>query len=399
MEEQIFLKSEQFWTFAQNSLRCNPQDGQAVNAQLVRFLKTVADHIHIFVNEDQDLYRSALSLVSCDMYEQNKHFCIAKQLSLLRTGLPESLTLVVSYVLLLDCKNDVTLLEVIQDYQGFTVIYNSLHSNFQTLALVDRESGLLNKTCTVQLDILFQMCKYLSIEYEELARVDTFFVNYIFESLVVADVDDVFNAAKFKLILAMNEQFMIASRDHPELHNKVIETIAAHQTSRNFSECLLMFFNREEDRVLQIMIAKILYLIFTGDCADLFYHNDLNVLVDVLIRELADIGDEEQATRNTFLRVLHPLLARPQFEVSHYKRAELTSLLKYHAGISQTFWTPSETTKRLALRCLNVSWLKEPETALKLPHRLNVSDTSLNSISKKRPPPPPPLPRKGSHFR
>jgi hypothetical protein len=414
----IFPHSEEFWTFAQNSLRCSdPEDLTTVNRKLVAFLKTVADHIQIFVNDDQDLYRCALSLVSCEFYEQNKNFCIAKQLSLLSIDcLDQNFRLFVSYVLLLDCKNDSTLLQVIQDYQGFTVIYHSLHTLFETLALLDddRDSGslgVLRKTCTVQLDIMFQLCKYLSISYEELSVIDTFFINYIFESLVVADVDDMFNAAKFKFILAVNEQFMIVSRDH-KLENKVLSTIATHTTFRNFSECLLMFFNREEDRCLQIMISKILYLILTNkESSDLFYHNDLNVLVDVLMRELHNLSDDEESIRNTFLRVLHPLLKRRQFETTQYKKDGLVSLLKYHAGVGHTFWNPSETTKRLASRCLSVKWLQDDpaevesinsndssiidrsEKIVTDSELNNSSETSLLSISKKRPPPPP-LPRK-----
>ena len=446
-QEHIFAHSEDFWDYAQSSLRCeSPGELSTVNKALVKYLKLVGDHILVFVNDDQDLYRCGLSLVCSEFYESNKQFCVSKQLSLLSIdGLDQNIRLFSSYVLLLDCKNDSSQLQVMYDYHAFSVLYRSLRQLFETFALLDDDRdmgslGILRKTCTVQLDIMFQMCKYMSISYEELQLIDTFFINYIFESLVVADVDDVFNAAKFKLILAMNEQFMIAARQHHHhLENKVLSVVATHTTFRNFSECLLMFFNREEDRCLQIMISKIIYLIFTSKkTADVFYHNDLNVMVDVLIRELTNLSEEDDSIRHTFLRVLYPLLQRKQFEASHYKKAELVSLLTYLSGIGQTFWVPSDTTKRLASRCLKLSWLQPQsettddvesiksdhssiindriDTAVsstvslpsttknghiiappQLPHQHHRnSDTSLASMSKKITPPPP-VPRHRNH--
>ncbi|CDR37882.1 CYFA0S01e18690g1_1 [Cyberlindnera fabianii] len=425
-EETIFADPKDFWYYTQNCLTCRDvEDTDEVNHRLVTFLTTVATHIKIHVNDDQDLYRCGLYLVDSPLYVENTVFCVAKELTLLLMDqLPQSVKLVLSYMLLLDCKRDSSTLQVIQDHRGFEVFYRSLHSLFETLAVMDGDSGdsgtvgTMKKTCTAQLDTLFQMCKFLSISAEELAIMDTFFVNYIFESLVVTDIEeDMLNASKFRFILAVNEQFMIACRDDPKLENRVFTTIQQHVSSRNFSECLLVFFNRVEDTCLQIMISKILYLILTTpDTMDLFYHNDLNVLVDVLLRELTNLSEEEENTRNTFLRVLHPLLKNEQFAQTPYKKDQLRNILRYFAGESENkFWNQTETTQRLAKRCLSVAWLQDkPATEEKQPDEVqpsptdsspttprlpylelihsNDSQTSLASISKKRPPPP--LPRK-----
>jgi hypothetical protein len=186
----------------------------------------------------------------------------------------------------------------------------------------------------------------------------------------------------------------------------VFETLSLHKSSSNFNECLLVYFNREEDRCLQIMMSKILYLILNDPrTADMFYHNDLNVLVDVLIRELSDLSEEEESVRHTFLRVLYLLLMNKQFESTRYKRNDLKTLLDFLSGASRcTFWNQTETTKRLASRCLSIDWIKKDDDELKqeeLPDleltQSNVSTASINSMSKKTPPhvpPPPPHPRK-----
>ena len=44
---------------------------------------------------------------------------------------------------------------------------------------------------------------------------------------------------------------------------------------------------------MQLLILKILYLIFTTkETSEFFYTNDLCVLVDVFLRELADLDEE-----------------------------------------------------------------------------------------------------------
>lgn len=414
MEDLIFPNDQEFWGYIEQTLICEELENfDIANTKLVTFIKTVSDHIQIYVTNDQDFYRCGIYLINSAIYEAHRIFCVSKMLSFLNIDLLEqNFKLFVSYVLLLDCKNDASILQVVQDYHGFHVLYKNLHQNFENLAIFSAESrepptiGMIRKASTIQLDLMFQICKYLSLSVEELSIIDTFFVNYIFESLVVVDADeDVFNFAKFKVILAVNEQFMIVSREY-DIENMVFHSIATHTTFRNFSECLLVYFNREEDRCLQIMISKVLYLIFTNTkTSDLFYHNDLNVLIDVLLRELRNLSEEEESVRNTFLRVLYPILKCSQFEDTQYKKDKLKSLLNYFAGRSESkFWHQTETTKRLATRCLSIKWLacdeenSAPDSPLPTKDTLTVpetnnSSTSINSISKKVPPPAP-LPRK-----
>ena len=53
---------------------------------------------------------------------------------------------------------------------------------------------------------------------------------------------------------------------------------------------------------LQLLILKLLYLIFTTpETYEYFYNNDLRVLVDVFIRELHDLPDDAE-----FVKALSP---------------------------------------------------------------------------------------------
>jgi hypothetical protein len=51
-----------------------------------------------------------------------------------------------------------------------------------------------------------------------------------------------------------------------------------------------------DDACVQMLILKLLYLIFTTEeLFEFFYTNDLCVLVDIVLRELCDLGDENDA--------------------------------------------------------------------------------------------------------
>ena len=53
-----------------------------------------------------------------------------------------------------------------------------------------------------------------------------------------------------------------------------------------------------EDLVMQLLVLKILYLLFTTNVtSEYFYTNDLCVLVDVFLRELVDLDEEAESVR------------------------------------------------------------------------------------------------------
>jgi hypothetical protein len=51
-----------------------------------------------------------------------------------------------------------------------------------------------------------------------------------------------------------------------------------------------------EDLCMQLLVLKILYLLFTNkNTSEYFYTNDLCVLVDVFLRELVDLDEESES--------------------------------------------------------------------------------------------------------
>lgn len=139
---------------------------------------------------------------------------------------------------------------------------------------------------------------------------------------------------------------------------------------KTFGENIILLLNRESETSLQLLILKLLYLLFTTRSTyEYFYTNDLHVLVDVIIRNLLDLPAESTALRHTYLRVLHPLLAHTQLSgAPHYKRDEILKMLHLLRNVSSGHFAPAdETTIRLVNRCISVRWLgEEPDKAFAL---------------------------------
>jgi len=163
----------------------------------------------------------------------------------------------------------------------------------------------------------------------------------------------------------------VASTSHhgsgrPGVTNRVIKAISTHgMTYKTFGCNLILLLNRESETSLQLLILKVLYLLFGNpSTAEYFYTNDLHVLVDVILRNLIDLPHDSAAAnalRHTYLRVLHPILMHSQIsKPPHYKREEIVRLLHLLKSSGNHFAPVDETTVRLVNRCTSVSWLQPP---------------------------------------
>jgi hypothetical protein len=146
--------------------------------------------------------------------------------------------------------------------------------------------------------------------------------------------------------------------------NRVIKAISTHGMAYKTFGCnLILLLNRESETSLQLLILKLLYLLFGNtSTAEYFYTNDLHVLVDVILRNLIDLPHDSPAAsalRHTYLRVLHPILTHSQIsKPPHYKREEILRLLHLLVSSGTHFAPVDETTQRLVTRCTSVHWMQ-----------------------------------------
>ncbi|KAG8949950.1 hypothetical protein FRC03_000186 [Tulasnella sp. 419] len=257
--------------------------------------------------------------------------------------------------------------------------------------------------------ILYEVCRVQKIDASDLKLFTDGFINHLFDLVEQTrnNPDESVNYALIKLIVALNEQFMVSalpstsspiqshrsssprtsspvprtkspappppptkpartksplppsatSNSAIPANNKVLQVLIRRAgDSKTFGENLIFMLNRAEDLCMQLLVLKLLYLLFTTKATqEYFYTNDLRVLVDVFIRELADLPEESESLKHTYLRVLHPLLNNTQLKDHPYKRLQVRNMLQSliaHGHIRDI----SPTMYRLVDRCLKGSW-------------------------------------------
>lgn len=196
--------------------------------------------------------------------------------------------------------------------------------------------------------------------------------------------------------LVLNEQYMVNSTTGTSLTNRVIKTLSFSGSSyMTFGENIILLLNRETETSLQLLILKLLYLLFTTPATqEYFYTNDLRVLLDVIIRNLLDLPNELISLRHTYLRVLYPLLAHTQLSQpdQHYKRDEILRVLSLLGGSLNAHFAPAdETTLRLVERVAKVPWLRENDVSdsevarkligMSLSHTVSASSMSVVDVA------------------
>ncbi|KIM41429.1 hypothetical protein M413DRAFT_18955 [Hebeloma cylindrosporum] len=251
-------------------------------------------------------------------------------------------------------------------YVGTTAIGRSASYSSVPIPIEAKVRSLSVKT-------LYEVCKVQTLSVQDLKIFGDSFIGYLFDLVEQTKYmhDETFNYSVIKLIIALNEQFMVAGLGDEEANpnsgkaaepkNRVIRVMMRRLgTCKTFGENMIFMLNRAkrtpEDFCVKLLILKILYVLFSnkGTC-EFFYTNDLCVLVDVFLRELADLDEDSESLRHTYLRVLHPLLTRTQLRDVPYKRPQILVALEAMIGHSK-IRDVNSTTKRLVERCLSGPW-------------------------------------------
>ncbi|KAK0714300.1 hypothetical protein B0T21DRAFT_352228 [Apiosordaria backusii] len=241
------------------------------------------------------------------------------------------------------------------------------------------------------LQLMYEMSRIERLRDEDLMQIDDGFVTYLFQLIeaLADDANDPYHYSVIRVLLVLNEQYMVAatsaateSSPISPITNRVIKILSVQGDSyRTFGENIILLLNRETETSQQLLILKLLYLLFTTTATyEYFYTNDLHVLLDVIIRNLLDLPSEMDILRHTYLRVLAPLLAHTQLsKPPHYKRGQILSLIEILRGTGNAHFMPPEpTTIRLLDRVASTPWLadEEPESPSLSPiGRLSLSQT------------------------
>lgn len=339
--------------------------------------------IEKYLADDEELTKCVEKLFYSPIFRSNKAYVRRKLISLLlKDGeLDVARKILVGAFLLIDGRMNAPTMEMMQEESAIACIVETLWKR-------QSESLRLRR---IFLELMYELCRVQKLRHKDLEVVSTGFVVHLYRSIEDRDDydHDPYGYAVLKVLLALNEQYMVAAYDLsvskdpdqsplvkrtqslplPNQHerktkyfisNKVFETLVNQRDNfRVFGENIVLLLNRGPDDCLQLMVLKFLYLMFTTpETYDCLYLNDLKVILDIFVRELYNLSSDEERLRHTYLRVLHPLLQNTELRRDSYKKAEIISLLEdMSENACKSVVEISETTQRLAYRCLLVGWL------------------------------------------
>ncbi|PYH87344.1 hypothetical protein BO71DRAFT_489646 [Aspergillus ellipticus CBS 707.79] len=381
MDFEVSLENEQqFWDEIQEivSSPCSSEDH--IDDALRSYLSLAAKYRDEYLQSDLDVTRCSYKLLASNIFVSHTDYVRRQMIyGLLQDDDPAILHVIVSF-LLFDGRQHEMAFRMMNEEGLFPRLLELLQARNQ------REEGATAGLHRLLMDLIYEMSRIQRVKIEDLVLVDDEFIKGLFDIIedLSYDVNDPYHYPVIRVLLVLNEQFMISAHDPIEedssantLTNKVIKILSMHgNLYKTFGENIILLINREAETSLQLLTLKLLYLIFTTpNTYEYFFTNDLHVLVDILIRNLLDLPEEASALRHTYLRVLYPLLAHTQLKFPpFYKRNELRRMLSslVHGQLSDGepdrekimhFDEVDDTTRRLVLRCATVEWLREQQPA------------------------------------
>ncbi|KAJ5823424.1 hypothetical protein N7447_005764 [Penicillium robsamsonii] len=398
MEPEV--SETEFWTELQTivSKPCDSED--QIDDALRAYLSLTTQHKDGYLQSETDISRCSYKLFTSSIFATHADY-VRRQIlyGLLQDDDPNTLHFLASFILFDGRQNEVVL-QMLNDEGVFARLLELIQA--MRRADLDGDAGLHR----LLMDLVYEMSRIQRIKIEDLVLVDDDFVRCLFDIIedLSYDVTDPYHYPVIRVLLVLNEQFMISAHDPADgrpsgqLTNKVIKVLSAFGgTYKTFGENIILLINREAETSLQLLTLKLLYLIFTTPSTyEYFFTNDLHVLVDILIRNLLDLPEEASALRHTYLRVLYPLLAHTQLRnPPHYKRDGLRRLLSILVRGQVSYGSDSEhekilhfeevdeTTRRLVARCATVDWLRnneQPDAAETHDTPTQVTTTTIETV-------------------
>ncbi|KAE8136751.1 hypothetical protein BDV38DRAFT_249077 [Aspergillus pseudotamarii] len=399
MEFEVSLENEQqFWDEIQEivSALCSSED--LIDNALRSYLNLATKYKDEYLQTELEVTRCSYKLLSSKIFASHADYVRRQMIyGLLQDDDSDTLCLISSFLLFDGRQNEVAL-HMMNEEGAFPRLLELLQAQNRKKDVEGDGTGLHR----LFMDLIYEMSRIQRIKIEDLVLVDDEFVKSLFDIIeeLSYDSSDPYHYTVIRVLLVLNEQFMISAHDPVDeksstpLTNKVIKILSMHgNLYKTFGENIILLINREAETSLQLLTLKLLYLIFTTPTTfEYFYTNDLHVLVDILIRNLLDLPEEASALRHTYLRVLYPLLAHTQLKTPpHYKQEELRRMLSIlvRGQLSSNeidqekimhFDEVDETTRRLVVRCATVDWLRDEEPDAQVPKNPEETITSCPTI-------------------
>ncbi|KAM3963164.1 NCK-interacting protein with SH3 domain [Aphomia sociella] len=161
--------------------------------------------------------------------------------------------------------------------------------------------------------------------FEQLGIEFAQFLLELIEDPPETDVDEQIPDLFLTLLLAYNLQF-----ENP-VDNILLNALETRDNAKTFCEKILLFLNREEDPVhifdhepspAHSVLKLVIDLFSRKKTADHFYTNDVNVAIDIIVRQLADLSPGD-TRRYQYLRMLQGIIRNTDYGAHLHRRQDL----------------------------------------------------------------------------
>ncbi|XP_030357273.1 NCK-interacting protein with SH3 domain isoform X1 [Strigops habroptila] len=170
--------------------------------------------------------------------------------------------------------------------------------------------------------------------YEHLNSQFVQFLLDVIEDGLPSDTTDQLPDLFVNVLLAFNLHIPV-----PE-HSVIMTTIGKHLNVKTFTEKLLLLLNRGDDPVCIFKhqpqpphsVLKFLQDIFASkDTASIFYHTDMMVLIDILVRQIADLSPGDKL-RMEYLSLMHAIIRSTAYLQHQHRLSDLQGILQRILG-------------------------------------------------------------------
>ncbi|NXA56538.1 SPN90 protein, partial [Nothocercus julius] len=193
------------------------------------------------------------------------------------------------------------------------------------------------KMCYSALVLAMMFCMGEPLPYHHYEHLNSQFVQFLLDVIedgLPSDTTDQLPDLFVNVLLAFNLHIPV-----PE-HSVIMTTISKHSNVKTFTEKLLLLLNRGDDPVCIFKhqpqpphsVLKFLQDIFASkDTASIFYHTDMMVLIDILVRQIADLSPGDKL-RMEYLSLMHAIIRSTPYLQHQHRLADLQGILQRILG-------------------------------------------------------------------
>ncbi|XP_069703859.1 NCK-interacting protein with SH3 domain isoform X2 [Periplaneta americana] len=176
------------------------------------------------------------------------------------------------------------------------------------------------------LTMIFSMGEPMPVTHMEHLGVD--FISFLFDLIETppdTDVEEQIPDLFLNLVLSYNLQFT------ENVENIMVKALVKRTVAKTFTEKILLLLNREEDpvRIFEHQpapphsVLKLFVDLFKStETATLFYTNDTKVLIDIIVRQLADLSAGD-VRRHQYLELCRLVMRNTPYSDHHHRRGDI----------------------------------------------------------------------------